>query len=45
MDELEVRITNAIHEISEKQLKHVFNERESRFDRCVLNDGGYVEAE
>jgi len=45
VDELKVRITNTIHEISEQQLKHVFNERESRFERCVLNDGRYVEAE
>jgi uncharacterized heparinase superfamily protein len=43
LDELKVRITNAIHEISEQQLRNVFNELEYRFERCVLNDGGYVE--
>jgi hypothetical protein len=41
--ELKVRITNAIHEISEQQLRNVFNELEYRFGRSVLNDGGYVE--
>jgi hypothetical protein len=45
VDERKVRSTNAIHEISEQQLKLVFNEWESRFERCVLNDGRYVEAE
>jgi hypothetical protein len=45
VDELKVRITNATHEISEQQLKHVFNEWKSRFERCALNDGRYVEAE
>jgi hypothetical protein len=43
LDELKVRITNAIHEIGEQQLRDVFNESEYRFERCVLNDGGYVE--
>jgi hypothetical protein len=43
LDELKVRITNAINEISEQQLRYVFNELEYRFERCVLNDGGYVE--
>jgi hypothetical protein len=36
---------NAIHEICEQQLKNVFNELESRFARCVLNDGRYVKVE
>jgi hypothetical protein len=43
LDELEVRIINAIHEIGEQQLRNVFNELEYRFERCFLNDGGYVE--
>jgi hypothetical protein len=43
LDELEVRITHAIHEISEQKLRKVFNELEYRFERFVLNDGGYVE--
>jgi hypothetical protein len=43
LDELKVWITNAIHEIGEQQLRNVFNELEYRFERCVLNDGGYVE--
>jgi hypothetical protein len=43
LDELKVRITNAIHEISEQQLRNVFNEVEYRFEKCVVNDGGYVE--
>jgi hypothetical protein len=43
LDELKVRITNAIHEISEQQLRNVFNEVECRSEKCVLNDGGYVE--
>jgi transposase len=42
LDELKVRIINAIHEISEQQMRNVFNELEYRFERCVLNDGGYV---
>jgi hypothetical protein len=42
-DKLKVRITNAIHEISEQQLRNVFNELQYRFERCVLNDGGCVE--
>jgi hypothetical protein len=43
LDELKVRITNTIHDISEQQLRNVFNELEYRFERCVLSDGGYVE--
>jgi hypothetical protein len=43
LDELKVRITNAINEISREQLRNVFNELEYRFERYVLNDGGYVE--
>jgi hypothetical protein len=42
LDELKVRIINAIHEISEQQMRNVFNEVEYRFEVCVLNDGGYV---
>jgi hypothetical protein len=38
-----MRISNAIHEISEQQLRNVFNELDYRFERCVLNYGGYVE--
>jgi hypothetical protein len=45
LDELKVRITNAIHETSEQQLRNVFNELEYRFGRCVLNCGGYVESQ
>jgi hypothetical protein len=45
VDELKARIMNTIHAISELQLKNVFNELESRFERCVLNDGRHVEAE
>jgi hypothetical protein len=43
LDELKVRITNSIHEISEQQLRNIFNVLEYRFEICVLNDGGYVE--
>jgi hypothetical protein len=43
LDELKARITNAIHEISEKKLRKVFNELEYRFERCVPSDDGYVE--
>jgi hypothetical protein len=43
LDELKVRITNEIREISEQQLRNVFNELGYRFERSVLNDGGYVE--
>jgi hypothetical protein len=43
LDKLKVRITNAIPEICEQQLRNVFNELEYRFELCVLNDGGYVE--
>jgi hypothetical protein len=43
LDELKVRTTSAIQEISEQQLKNVSNELESLFEPCVLNDGGCVE--
>jgi hypothetical protein len=43
LDELKVRITNAIHDFSEQQLRYVFNELEYRFEKCVLINGGYVE--
>jgi hypothetical protein len=43
LDELKVRITNAIDEISEQQLNNVFKEVESHFEQCVLNDVGYGE--
>jgi hypothetical protein len=43
LDELKVRITNVINEISEQQLRNVFNEVEYRFEKCVVNDGVYVE--
>jgi hypothetical protein len=43
LDELKVRIRNAIHEISEQQLRNVFNELEYSFERCAVNNGGYVE--
>jgi hypothetical protein len=39
LDELKVKITNAIREIGEQQLRNVFNELEYRFERCVLSDG------
>jgi hypothetical protein len=42
LDELKFRITNAIHETTEQQLKNIFNGLEYRFQWCVLNDGGYA---
>jgi len=42
LDELQVSITNAIQEITEQRLKNIFSEVDSQFERCVLNDGGYV---
>jgi hypothetical protein len=43
LDKLKIRITNAIHEISEQQQRNVLYELEYWFERCVLSDGGYVE--
>jgi hypothetical protein len=45
LNELKVKITNAIHEITEQQLRNVSNELEYRVEICVLIQGNYVEGQ
>jgi len=44
LDELRATITNAIHEITWQQLENIFNKLKNRIGRCIMKDGGYVEA-
>ena len=42
LDEGKARIKNEIHETSEQELKNILNDLKYMFERCDVNDGGFI---
>ena len=43
IDDLQVRITRVIRDITASHLQNVFSEFQNRITACIHNDGGHIE--